>query len=31
VQRAMTQNFSWQAAAQRYEALYGSLTVRAAA
>ncbi len=29
VQRAMTQNFSWQAAAQRYETLYSSLLPQA--
>ena len=31
IRRAMAQNFSWEAAAGRYEALYRSLTVRAAA
>ena len=31
MQRAMAQDFSWQAAAQRYEMVYDSLAVRAAA
>ncbi|MDQ6654928.1 MAG: glycogen/starch synthase, partial [Verrucomicrobiota bacterium] len=31
VQRAMSQNFAWETAAERYEAIYGDLVLRAAA